>query len=300
LVTETFEPERVDQAISALQRHGYRIDGAKFPTGRPDRLTVPVRTRFDQPAVAKCYPSDRGALTFANMQSLWRSSFGERRRPPGLPEPIDYLPETGTLVMERLSGRPLAEREAADAVSIAEAVKLIAALHDCEARPTKKRDRRRIVREIQRNQAASAEMAPAPARVLAPVVEALEASDGEDTEIVPCHGDFSPRNVLIGGARVALIDWDRLEWADPARDVTYFGTWCWVWALRRKMTADWSVLQQAIEGYRGLRQMTLTDARRDFHVAAGLMRIAHGMIRFWPSDVHLIPQLAAEALRRLR
>jgi hypothetical protein len=66
------------------------------------------------------------------------------------------------------------------------------------------------------------------------------------------------------------------------------------------MTADWSVLQQAIEGYRGLRDMRMTDARLDFHVAAGLMRIAHAMIRFWPSDVHLIQQLAAEALRRLR
>jgi len=298
-MTKAFESEWIDQAIFALQRSGYRIDGAQFPTGRPDRVTVPVLTRTGRAAVAKCYPSDRGALAFANMQALWRSSFGERRQPPGLPQPIDYLPETGTLIMERLSGRPLAELEAADAISIAEAVKLVAALHDCEARPTKKRDRRRIVREIKRNLATSAEVAPEYAGVLGAVMEALEASDDEDPEIVPCHGDFSPRNVLIGADRVALIDWDRLEWADPARDVTYFGTWCWVWALRRKTRPDWSVLQQVVESYRGLRRITLTEARLGFHVAAGLMRIAHGMITFWPSDVHLVPQLAAEALRHL-
>ena len=298
-MTKAFESEWIDQAIFALQRSGYRIDGAQFPTGRPDRVTVPVLTRTGRAAVAKCYPSDRGALAFANMQALWRSSFGERRQPPGLPQPIDYLPETGTLIMERLSGRPLAELEAADAISIAEAVKLVAALHDCEARPTKKRDRRRIVREIKRNLTTSAEVAPEYAGVLGAVMEALEASDDEDPEIVPCHGDFSPRNVLIGADRVALIDWDRLEWADPARDVTYFGTWCWVWALRRKTRPDWSVLQQVVESYRGLRRITLTEARLGFHVAAGLMRIAHGMITFWPSDVHLVPQLAAEALRHL-
>lgn len=299
MTAEAFEPERIDRVFCALKRSGYTIDGAKFPTGRPDRVTVPVLTRTGRAAVAKCYPSDRGELTFANMQALWRSSFGERRQPPGLPQPIDYLPETGTLIMERLAGRPLAERDAADAVSIAESVTLIAALHDCEARPTKKRDRRRIVREITRNLAASAEIAPEYAGVLAPAVEALEASAGDDPEIVPCHGDFSPRNVLIGTGRVALIDWDRLEWADPARDITYFGTWCWIWALRKKRTPDWSVLQQVVDSYRGLRGITLNDERVGFHVAAGLMREAHGMIMFWPSDVHLVPQLAAEALWHL-
>src|SRR5262249_6321259 len=185
VTAEAFEPERIDRVFCALQRSGYTIDGAKFPTGRPDRVTVPVLTRTGRAAVAKCYPSDRGELTFANMQALWRSSFGERRQPPGLPQPIDYLPETGTLIMERLAGRPLAERDAADAVSIAESVTLIAALHDCEARPTKKRDRRRIVREITRNLAASAEIAPEYAGVLAPAVEALEASAGAHPPIVP-------------------------------------------------------------------------------------------------------------------
>ena len=169
-MTEAFESGWIDQAIFALERSGYRIDGAKFPTGRPDRLTIPVLTRTGLAAVAKCYPSDRGALTFANMQALWRSSFGKRRQPPGLPQPIDYLPETGTLIMERLSGRPLAEREAADAVSVAEGVKLIAALHDCEARPAKKRDRPRILREIKRNLATSAEAAPEYCGVLGAVV----------------------------------------------------------------------------------------------------------------------------------
>jgi hypothetical protein len=41
-MTEAFESDWIDQAILALRRSGYRIDGAKFPTGRPDRITIPV------------------------------------------------------------------------------------------------------------------------------------------------------------------------------------------------------------------------------------------------------------------
>ena len=56
--------------------------------------------------VIKVYPDGRGAAAFRNMDILWRSPFGDRRRPPGLPKPIEYVPDPdadrGALVMERL------------------------------------------------------------------------------------------------------------------------------------------------------------------------------------------------------
>ena len=52
--------------------------------------------------------------------------------------------------------------------------------------------------------------------------------------------------------------------------------------------------------YGSLRPGASIEARLDFHVAAGLMRIAHGLVTLWPVDAYLVPQLAAEALRRLR
>ena len=290
----------MEEILQALRSKGYMIDGEKFPTGRPDQATVPLVTRTGIPVVAKLYPSGRGEITYANMQGLWNSSFGERRRPPGLPRPIDYLPDVGVLIMERIEGRPLAEFSALDEDILGRAVRLVASLHECHVHPSKRRDSRRILRSVRQKAERVAELAPEFAGSIWAVVEALEAAQVEDLELVPCHGDFSPRNVLVGPGRVVLIDWDRLQWADPARDITYIGAWCWVWALRKRMLPDWSVLHQVVDKYSALRPGASIEPRLSFHIAAGLMRIAHGLVVLWPADAHLVPQLATEALRQLR
>ena len=42
------------------------------------------------------------------------------------------------------------------------------------------------------------------------------------------HGDFSPRNVLIGDGGLVLIDFDRLQMAGAGRDVQHLAAWAWV------------------------------------------------------------------------
>ena len=294
------ELELIERIWSALRSRGYESDGANFPTGRPDRATLALVSRTGLPVVAKLYPSGGGEITYANMQELWRSSFGERRRPPGLPQPIEYLPDVGVLIMERLPGRPFVELGASDTDIVDEALRLVAALHGCDAEPSKRRNFRRIVRSVRRKADAAAQVAPQFAGSFSEVAEALEAAALEDPELVPCHGDFTPRNVLVGADGLALIDWDRLQRADPARDLAYFGAWCWTWALRQRRPAHWSVLDRVVAKYDSLRPGASIEARLGFHVAAGLMRIAYGLVTLWPDDAHLVPQLAAEALRRLR
>ena len=126
-----FSADRMEQILEVLGSEGYATDGAKFPTGRPDRASLPLVTRTGIPVVAKFFPSDRGEITYANMRELWRSSFGERRRPPGLPRPIEYLPDVGVLIMERLPGRPLVELGASDADIVDNAIRIVASLHEC-------------------------------------------------------------------------------------------------------------------------------------------------------------------------
>jgi aminoglycoside phosphotransferase (APT) family kinase protein len=217
-----------------------------------------------------------------------------------MPQPIDYFPDLNALIMEHIEGRPLVELGDADSKVLAEAVRLVACLHESEAEPRKWRDTRRIVRALGEKVRHSIETDPRYATVLEPVIEALEAARVDEAELVPCHGDFSPRNVLVGSGRVVLIDWDRLQWADPARDLAYAAAWCWVWALRRKVPAEWSVLQQVVDEYARCRSIVLTERGLSFHVAAGLLRIAHAMVTLWPADAPLVPRLAAEALGRLR
>src|SRR3989441_2485448 len=123
--------DSIEQILQALRRKGYATDGAKFPIGRPDQATVPLATRTGMPVVGKLYPAGRGAITYANMQAVWHSSFGEGRRLPGLPRPLDYLPDVGVLIMERIAGRLLMEVDALDTDCLSEAVRLVASLHEC-------------------------------------------------------------------------------------------------------------------------------------------------------------------------
>ena len=290
----------MEQILQALHRAGYTTDGPDFAIGRPDRATLPLANRAGVPVVAKLFPAGGGESTFANMQELWRSSFGERRRPPGLPRPINYLPDIRVVIMERLPGRPLIELGALDASVIAGAVPLLASLHECDAHPSRRRSSRGIVRSAKRKAERVAELAPHFASVFRELAGALEAARVEDLELVPSHGDFSPRNILVASHRLTLIDWDRFQCADPARDIASMGTWCWFWALRQGRPPDWIVLDRIVQTYTLLRPGTAIGARLRFHVAAGLMRIAHISVELWPNDAYLVPQLTAEALRHLR
>src|SRR2546426_6431587 len=150
----------MEQTLQALRRKGYATDGAKFPIGRPDQATVPLATRTGMPVVGKLYPAGRGAITYANMQAVWHSSFGAGRRLPGLPRPLDYLPDIGVLIMERIAGRLLMEVDAPNEDSLSAAVRLVAALHECQVQPHKLRDVREIVRVRRRNAENIATLAP--------------------------------------------------------------------------------------------------------------------------------------------
>lgn len=295
--TEALERDRV---LSTLSLHGYFPDGAEpFATGRPDRSTLPFLTSSGAPVVVKLYPSGGGEECWENMAALWRSSFGERRSPPGLPRPLEYLSSIGALVIERLPGCPLAESGEPDADAIEATMRLAASLHECDARPARRRSAERILRSVRRKAERISRLAPGLARDVRRVAEALEAAHATDGDLVPCHGDFSPRNVLVGWKRLALIDWDRFQLADPARDVAYFGTSCWVGRLRRGREGDWSALDLSVAAYLALRPACRIADRLDFHVIAGLLRIADGLLVLWPDEAHLVPRLTAEALRRL-
>jgi Ser/Thr protein kinase RdoA (MazF antagonist) len=286
--------------LAILLDRGYVPDGEPFTVGRPDRTTIPMLTESGCPVVVKIYSDDGGQACFANMRALWSSSFGQGRNPPGLPRPIEYLVEHRILVLERVAGRALAEMGEPDAAAVQGAVRLAAALHDSDARPGRRRGARGILRSLRRKVERISRLDSALGAELRRVVDLLEGSQRKEPELVPTHGDFSPRNVLVGPDRSVLIDWDRFQLADPARDVAYFGTWCWVDRLRRSDTASWSVLEDALSAYQALRPQGVVADRLDFHVAAGLVRIVEGLVTLWPGDAYLAPIAAEEALSRAK
>jgi thiamine kinase-like enzyme len=286
---------------AALTERGYELDGSEFLTRRPDRLTVGLRTDAGVPAIGKLYPSGGGAVAFRNMRALWESSFGERRDPPGLARPIEYIAEPEVLVMEHLGGRPLVELDYLTEAAFRSSVELLAALHGSGAvLDSVPRTAPRIVRSLRRKQARIAQLAPEYAAGYGAAVDAVELAQPCDRELVCSHGDFSPRNVLAGRARYALIDWDRLKPADPARDVAHHGAWCWLRALHSKGAYDWSALDRFVAAYESLRPGAALRERLDFHLAAALLRMVASRVELWREESYLIPKLIEEAGCRVR
>ncbi len=293
--------------LAAIEARGLRLDNggagggsANFATCRPDQTTVPLVAHDGTRVVAKFAIGGRGERTLANMIAVWNSSFGQGRVPPGLPRPIEYLSECGALLMERLDGRPLAEDRAAGPDRFDAAVRLLAELHGSDARPEKERGSRAMVRSVERKAARIAELAPAQATLAQEVAAAMAAARVKEAELVPSHGDFSPRNVLVvGPERLALIDWDRLQLADPARDVAYFGTSDWADWLRRGRAPNRDHLERAVDVYQAARPGVRLKRSLSWHVAAGCVRRAASVLELWPDQAWLAPAWLRTALREL-
>jgi hypothetical protein len=301
--TTLFRVRGESEPVAPLERllgHGYSLDGTRYPTGRPDRSVLPLRSRGGMSVVGKFYPAGGGEEAYANIQEVWRSSFGERRRPPGLPRPVEYLPDLRMLVIERLEGRPLVELTGRGRGVAADAIRLLASLHSSDAKPTRRRSADRIIRSIRRKSNRVALLAPSYAGHFRAVTEALEEHRPSDSELVPSHGDFGLRNLLLVEERLILVDWDRLQLADPARDLAFWGTAHWVRALQDGATPDWSALDRATAVYASARGGAPPRDRLRFHVAAGLMRVAHNRVELGPREAELVPRLATEALAQLQ
>jgi aminoglycoside phosphotransferase (APT) family kinase protein len=285
--------------LAQLAALGYTAEPTPLPGGRPDHATVRARTRHGTEVVAKlCGP--HGEQAFNNMRALWASTFGAQRKPPGMPQPLDYIPDPGILIAEYVDGRPLAEAARISEKHTRMTGELLVALHESNLQPpSRRRTSRRIVRSARRKADRIAELAPQYAEAARSLADAIESRRVGDTELVSSHGDFSPRNVLAAADRLVLIDWDRLQLADPARDVVYFGISTWLPRLRRGRLPNRDLLDQTIRSYTAARPSAKLKAQLHFHIAAGLMRIACSLVELWPADAYLVPALITIARREL-
>lgn len=320
--------------VELLAGLGLRLDTdvAPFGTRRPDQWSGPVLTAGGVRAVAKVYPRGGGRKAWENLSAVWASSFGERRGSSGVPRPLAFHEVNeggsggqsgedgeggGVLVMERLEGRPLAELRVSGAC-FEPAIRLLAELHASDAVVDDKRGSRAVVRSMERKVDRIAELAPEHAALARDVAAGLAAGRVKERELVPSHGDFSPRNVLVcagadagadgsggvglamdGAPRLVLMDWDRLQRADPARDVAYFATYGWGEALRRGRMPGRDDVRRAVEIYEAARPGVRLGKSLRFHIAAGCVRRAASVLELWPEQSWLAPAWLQMARREL-
>jgi len=299
-------PSQVESSASIrlaelLEARGFTLEfeHEAYAIGRSDRPTLAVRTPDGRAAIAKAYPPGAAQAAYDNLCRVWRSSFGSCRTPPGVPEPLVCLEDIDVLITERIAGHPLAASSNLDLQVFDRSIRLIAELHASDVQPAKRRTARGILRSLGRKVDLVAREAPQQVETIRTVVNALAAARANDHELVPCHGDCSPRNILVAAGRLVMIDWDRLQCADPARDVAYFGIWNWKQDLRSGRQLNRSWLERAFELYDQCRPEAQVSRRMSFHVAAGLVRQAASIVQLWPEDLALVPALLERAKREL-
>lgn len=299
------DPAERDRLLAQVRERGIppgpAVRTRTVETGHADR---PVRIESDRDGrrvVVKTFVSTDGAAIHQGMEELWRSPFGALRRPPGLPEPLTWAARGGELRMECLEGEPLGRRGdvGASLERAVECARLLSDLHASGVLPERRRPLSRLVRSTARK---AAEASAVDGADFAAVLEALRRSvtaRPPSDELVPSHGDFSPRNVLVTPAGLRLIDLDRLQAAPPGRDVAYWSAWLWVTDRLSATPAydGWELGRPFEEAYLAASGRDPATLDLDLHRAFALVRIAHGWsaLAADPGSRRLV---LAEALRQ--
>jgi aminoglycoside phosphotransferase (APT) family kinase protein len=278
---------------SAVRRLGFSASGPSQPLNRRhrDRPVTLVPTTAGA-LVVKELDAARAHRVATWMTALWDGPIGVRRSAAGIPEPVG---SSGRFVaMSHVPGEQLAVRGELPPRREAEVAALLADLHRSRVPGLPLRDGEAIVRSIGRK---LAEMPPARRELFAPTVDVLAALIPMEEELVTTHGDWAPRNILVSDAGLRMIDLDRLQLAHPARDVAYYGAWCYATEFTLGRAPCWDVGDALVTEY--ARARPDSDVRRTlpFHRAAALIRIAHGWSAL-TSDDRAIAVIAAEALRQ--
>jgi hypothetical protein len=202
----------------ALARAGIRCSGDPVTLGRhADRpVTRWSTTRGD--LVAKVYPSaDTAARAYDITMALWHSSFGARRSPPGLAEPVLHLADCAAVVCRHVPGDPLPGNSAAALQPWLPSVgALLADLHNSRCGLPRRRDARAMLRSMTRKAAdlEATPLGPATLRVAALLHMVAIDRPAPERRLVPTHGDAAPNNLLAAGG-LRMLDWDRAAMADP-------------------------------------------------------------------------------------
>ena len=226
-------------------------------------------------SVAKRYTDADASIIFADMQDLWNSPFGAVRTPRSMPEPLAVTESVVT--MSYVDGQPLGTRGSLGTTldRLPEVASLLGDLHNCGVRVPRRRNPDRLLRSLGRKAERIAHGLRGP---FSEAIGELEAVRPSDEELVVNHGDFSPRNLLVSGSGLVLIDFDRLQMSGRGRDLGYFGTWIWVTEFMLDLTRvpTWDAADELLGLYARSNGANETSLHRSatFYRGAALLRIA--------------------------
>lgn len=174
--------------------------------------------------VAKVYRSDRGAKAFGTLWQLWEAGF----QPPAkgrVPRPYGYSPQHGTLVQANAPGAAWADSLQGDERSLsaasARAADWLLQLQRSPLRAEAPGWEDAAASAVHVARALLATFPDRAARLEPLAARLIELLRVADLPLVPSHGDYHPKNVLLTPAFATVIDFDTFGHREPAFDVGY-------------------------------------------------------------------------------
>ncbi len=215
-----------------------------------DRAVVEYRLLTGERLFAKRYAdAAEGLLVSRILHTLWETGFGADSA-YRVPEPLGYSAEQGVLVVRAAAGRCLQELETggegAWAEGLRSAARWLAALHGSPVRVGPNEGRSRVEEVLARRLTKASDRRPEMAAALSGMAGELDRRLGQahlGRLTVQTHGRYHSGHVFCAGRHVTVIDLDRADVTDPAKDVAEFIHRLRADTMKRRLggeVADWA------------------------------------------------------------
>jgi Ser/Thr protein kinase RdoA (MazF antagonist) len=227
-------------------------------------------------AYAKVFAAEQAAARVTSVyDELARQAASAGPQGPALPRVVGASAPQRALALEPMAGRPLlALTGAARAIAFERLGAALAVLHGLAVPSAAAAFDRHAPRRLHAAARALGHAQPAVAGRAAELAEALERAAGACADDVECclHGDAHPGNVILDGARIALVDLDLAARGPAAADLGLTLAGLCQQRLVGRIDADTEALLRArlLAGYAGVRALPAEPALA-WHTAAWLL-----------------------------
>ncbi len=177
--------------------------------------------------IGKIYAADRSD-TYQTMEALWLEGFDQNSE-NSIPRPLIYIPSLRLLLQENFGGVSVREiflgSDRDKQLEAAErSAHWLAYFHNLAPRLTEASPPEKQLARMKRWARRLAELGDAVTEKSEQLFEKLEGeySQLRGAEVTAGHNDYRPAHVLLVDGRTAVIDWDRYDVGDPARDLARF------------------------------------------------------------------------------
>jgi hypothetical protein len=204
-----------DAKVSIVQNDGTGAATVEYAVGGSARL------------FAKLYPDGSGPHAYQVLRALWRAGFNREHR-YRVPEPLGFVAELNLLLMRGAPGESVADALGSDGDrvvrAVREAARWLLALHASPVRVGRLDQPWYLFRKLSDRLAKAAAAHPQELKRLTVMVDHLQAvaERRRPVEPVQAHGQFRPIHAFLSGETVTVIDLDRSQPSDPARDLAEF------------------------------------------------------------------------------